>query len=124
MAVTIAGCAAYAVTSGRVAVKDSNIAVDLHFTEGDRALIKDYYKKSNKKKGLPPGLAKRKSLPPGLAKRDKLPPGLQGDPLPPGLERRLSRLSSTYVRLLVGRDIVLIDTRTRMVMDVIYGTLN
>lgn len=120
---TITGCAAYAVTSGRVAVKDSNIVVDIHFTNGDRTLIKNYYKKLRKKKGIPPGLAKRKSLPPGLAKRVKLPPGLQGDPLPAGLERQLSRLPSTYVRLQVGRDIVLMNTRTRVVMDVLYGAL-
>jgi hypothetical protein len=67
-------------------------------------------------------LAKRGgNLPPGLAKRDRLPPGLQGDALPYELERKLSRLPSSYVRVRIGQDIVLMDRNTRVVFDVVYG---
>ncbi|MBI3569543.1 MAG: hypothetical protein HY082_00305 [Gammaproteobacteria bacterium] len=120
------GCASYAATSGQVVIEDDDKMIDIRIGDKDRAAIEDYYRKSAKhKKGLPPGLAKRGgNLPPGLAKRDKLPPGLQGDPLPRELERKLSPVPSSYVRVKVGRDIVLMDKKTRMVLDVVYGIAN
>lgn len=120
VALLVAGCATHAATSGRVVVTDGNTRVAVVITDGDRRLIQDYYH-PKKGKGLPPGLAKREQLPPGLAKRDRLPPGLQGEPLPPDLERRLSPLSPDYVRIRVGRDIVLMERRTRVAVDIAYG---
>jgi hypothetical protein len=120
LATLVAGCAAIGATSGRVAIQGQDAQVAVSFGSRDRALIEEYYGKTRKK--LPPGLAKRKgSLPPGLAKRDTLPPGLQRDPLPSELEARLSTLPSGYVRVRVGGDVVLLDGRTRVVVDVIYG---
>jgi len=120
LAALIAGCAAIGATSGRVVIQDQNTQVAVTFSSRDRALIEGYYGKN--KKNLPPGLAKRKGgLPPGLAKRDTLPPGLQRDPLPNELEVQLTALPSGYVRVRVGQDIVLLDGRTRVVFDVIYG---
>jgi len=49
---------------------------------------------------------------------------LQYEPLPYDLDRRLSRLPSSYVRVRIGQDIVLMDGRTRVVLDVIYGVGN
>lgn len=120
------GCAAYTATSGQVVIRDDNTVIDVRFSDRDRGIIENYYKKSSKhKKGLPPGLAKRGGhLPPGLAKRDKLPPGLQGDSLPHDLERQLTRLPSSYVRIRVGQDIVLMDGKTRVMVDVVYGMAN
>ena len=122
-AVLLGGCASYASTSGRVVIKDDDSVVDIRISDHDRDLIEHYYKKSHKnKKGLPPGLAKRNGhLPPGLAKRDKLPPGLQGEPLPHDLEGKLTRLPSSYVRVRIGQDIVLMDHNTHVIFDVIYG---
>jgi hypothetical protein len=119
----VSGCASFTSTSGRVVIKDDTSVIDVRISDHDRNLIENYYKKSyHKKKGLPPGLAKRDgNLPPGLAKRDKLPPGLRGDPLPYDLEENLSRLPSTHVRVRVGQDIVLMDRKTRVIIDVIYG---
>ncbi len=119
----LSGCAAYTATSGQVVIKDDTGVADIRIEARDRAIIDDYYKKSYKnKKGLPPGLAKRNgNLPPGLAKRDRLPPGLQGDPLPSDLEKQLAKLPSTYLRVRIGQDIVLMDRKTRVVFDVIYG---
>ena len=116
------GCAAYTATSGQVVIKDDDKMIDVRIGDNDRALIENHYKKSKKhKKGLPPGLAKRGgNLPPGLAKRDKLPPGLQGEPLPSGLEGKLSPLPPNCVRVRVGQDIVLMDKKTRVVFDVVY----
>ena len=122
MAVALGGCATHAATSGRVVIQDGNNVVDVRITDRDRAAIENYYRRAGKKKGLPPGLAKRGgSLPPGLAKRDKLPPGLQGDPLPTELERGLTPLPASYVRVRIGSDIVLMDRNTRVVFDVVYG---
>jgi hypothetical protein len=116
----LAGCAAIGATSGRVVIKDQETQVAVSFSSYDRALIEEYYGKQ--KKRLPPGLAKRRGgLPPGLAKRDTLPPGLQRDPLPRELEAQLATLPSGYVRVRVGQDIVLLDGRTHVVIDVIYG---
>ena len=119
----LSGCASYTSTSGRVVIKDDTGVVDVRISDRDRSLIEHYYKKSYKnRKGLPPGLAKRgDNLPPGLAKRDKLPPGLQGEPLPHDLEGKLARLPSSYVRVRIGQDIVLMDRKTRVVFDVVYG---
>jgi hypothetical protein len=115
----LAGCATQAATSGRVVIRDDTGVVDIRIDDRDRGYIHDYYRGG---KGLPPGLAKRGGhLPPGLAKRDRLPPGLQGDALPHELERKLSRLPSSYVRVRVGQDIVLMDRNTRVVLDVVYG---
>ena len=119
LALILGGCASYTSTSGRVVIRDDTGVVDIRIDDRDRAHIHDYYRKN---KGLPPGLAKRSGhLPPGLAKRDRLPPGLQGDALPYELERRLSRLPSSYVRVRIGQDIVLIDRNTRVIFDVVYG---
>lgn len=116
----IVGCQTAPHTSGRVTVHGDDVSASIMFNDHDRRYIHDYYARYKHKK-LPPGLAKREQLPPGLAKRDRLPPGLEGRGLPDDLERYLSRLPDNYVRLKVGRDIVLMDRLTRVVFDVIYA---
>ena len=122
----VSGCATHTLTSGRIVLQDENSVIDVSISDHDRALIRNYYKRYKKKRrGLPPGLAKRRgNLPPGLAKRDTLPPGLRGEPLPRALEERLSPLPSSYVRVVIGQDIVLMNKKTRVVFDVIYGVAN
>jgi len=113
-ALMLDGCASYTATSGQVVIKDDDTTIDVRIGDRDRVLIRDYYKTAKHKKDLPPG----------LAKREKLPPGLQGDPLPSGLEGKLSPLPPNYVRVRVGQDIVLMDRKTRVVLDVVYGVAN
>ena len=121
----LGSCASYTATSGQVVIRDDDTSIDVRIGDHDRMLIRDYYKSAKHKKGLPPGLAKRGgNLPPGLAKRDRLPPGLQGDPLPYDLERSLTKLPSSYVRIRVGQDIVLMNGNTRVMVDVVYGIAN
>lgn len=120
--------------SGGVVVGDEHSRVEIMFSSDDRRYIHDYYYREHEryreyddrkksKKSLPPGLAKREELPPGLQKQirrnGQLPPGLQGHRLPVELEHRLSPLPANYIRLQVGRDIVLMDQRTRVTVDVI-----
>ncbi len=117
---SLPGCALHTATSGRVVVSDGRNAVDVRFSERDRAIIEQYYAKQKPKKA-PPGLAKRESLPPGLGKRDRLPPGLQTRGLPGDLAARLSPVPADYVRLVIGADVVLMNRNTRVMVDIIYG---
>ncbi len=116
-----AGCATHAMTSGQVVIRDDRGGVELRFSARDRTLIGDYYRQAARSKQTPPALAKREQLPPSLARGGRLPPGLQGRGLPSDLESRLSALPAPYVRLVVGRDVVLMKRNTRVVLDVLYG---
>lgn len=104
--------------------------VGIVFSEIERQLIGDYYKS---KSGGGTGKGKSKQMPPGLAKRDELPPGLEQHivkhgTLPPGLEKRdlpsdlilkLPAARKGTQRKIVGSDVVLIQTATGIILDVI-----
>jgi hypothetical protein len=103
-----------------------------YFLPEERRIIQEYYHngKKGKQKGLPPGLAKRGgNLPPGLQKQldknGKLPPGLQKrlEPLPVDLHRRLPRLPEYWERVILERDIILIDRRTHRILDIIENII-
>jgi len=110
----------------------SGLALDVnrpsHFLPEERRAIEDYYRQGSK--GLPPGLAKRGGkLPPGLQKHlDKngqLPPGLQKrlEPLPVELDQRLPRLPEHWERVVLERDVILIDRRTNRILDIIENVI-
>ncbi len=93
----------------------------------ERALIGDYVQKAKASpQGLPPGLAKRSHLPPGLQKHidrtGRLPPGLEKRRLPGDLRGLLPRRTGQDFRV-VGNDIVLIETATSVILDVMKGVL-
>jgi hypothetical protein len=93
----------------------------------ERALIGDYVQTAKKSKnGLPPGLAKRDRLPPGLQKQiqrnGSLPPGLAKRGLPGDLRGRLPHRKGQDYRV-VGNDIVLIETATNVILDVMENVL-
>jgi len=114
----LSGCAAYTATSGQVVLKDDGKAVDVRFSDNDRAVIEGYYKNSaSRQKAKSSALAK-------LAKGNSLPSGIQGEPLPRELEQKLSLLPYSYVRVRVGQDVVLMDKKTRVIVDVVYGVAN
>lgn len=117
---TATGCATHAATSGRVVVRDDGAPAGLRFQERDRAMVVEYFRASKRNKTLTTAV-KREQLPPGLAKRDTLPPSLHGQLLPADLEARLSALPGAYVRVLVGRDLVLMHRNTRLILDILYG---
>jgi len=105
------------------------------FLPEERHAIEAYYRRTNDKKkhkkGLPPGLAKRGgNLPPGLQKKlerdGQLPPGLQKrmEPLPVDLDRRLPRLPESWERVVVERDVILIDRRTNRILDIIENVID
>lgn len=117
------GCVS--LSGGGVVVGDDDSKVAVIFTNRDRDLIDDYFSHSRKHKRTPPGLAKSSKLPPGLQRQlernGQLPPGLQGRGLPGDLESSLSRLPGGYVRVIVGADVVLMNKKTRVVVDIIKG---
>lgn len=73
--------------------------------------------------GLPPGLAKKDHLPPGLQKQlernGHLPPGLEKQALPTDLAARLPRAPRGTERVLVGNDVVLLDKKSQLILDII-----
>ncbi len=81
------------------------------------------HKKNKKNKGLPSGLAKRKALPPGLARQlernGKLPPGLEKRRLPRDLHDRLPKPPVGHERVIVGQDVVLMETASGVIRDII-----
>jgi hypothetical protein len=102
------------------------------FLAEERRIIEQYYRRGNKgkRKGLPPGLAKRGgNLPPGLQKQleknGRLPPGLEKrlEPLPVDLDRQLPRLPDYWERVIVERDVILIDRRTNRILDIIEDVI-
>jgi hypothetical protein len=101
-----------------------------YFLPEERRIIENYYRSSGPSKGLPPGLAKRGGkLPPGLQKHlDKngtLPPGLQKrlEPLPQELDSRLPRLPDYWERVILERDVILVDRRTNRILDIIENII-
>lgn len=119
VAVSLTGCASMVATSGSIVIHDENISIGIVFTDRDRQMIHRYYQSHrNSRRNLPPGLAKKGRLPHGLAKRDRLPPGLAKRSLPADLEASLSPLSKGYVRVIVGGDVVIMDSNTRVVIDI------
>lgn len=109
----------------------------VYFGEREITVMREYYApkpgraKGKHQKELPPGLQKKLDrdgqLPPGLQKRldrgDSLPPGLAKRALPADLEKRLPRLPSGYARYLVGQDVVLVDRRRDVVVDVVFNVV-
>jgi len=129
-ALAVAGCAtepgAFDGAFAALTVHDENTRVALVFSDADRQAIRAYFAPAAKgrhgKHGHNPH-GDFQALPPGLQKQVRrnghLPPGLARQRLPDDLERRLSPLPDGYVRVRVGTDIVLMDARTEIVLDLI-----
>jgi hypothetical protein len=97
------------------------------FTSQQRTLIANWFR--NSQSNLPPGLAKRDRLPPGLEKqlreRGTLPPGLQKrlSPLPSDLDRQLPRLPGGYRRGVIDGNVILMNDKTALIVDIIRNVM-
>ncbi len=134
------GPSTFAQVSGTVSIGGNSGNATISFGEQERRIIQNYYVQQqpqpvqqaeeprggkHKNKGLPPGLQKKMDrdgqLPPGLQKRvnrgEPLPPGLEPQPLPVALERQLPPPPPEYRRALVGVDLVLVNKKTGIVVD-------
>jgi hypothetical protein len=138
IALLLPGCAAYVATSGKVAVKDdrqaskaqpssvpvpsnnarpakrdTRVAMAAGFSTRDRLTIEEYFEKQRSVQARP------ESLPAGFSAHDRLPTQIHGQPLPRVLETRLTVLPDAYVRLQVGRDVLLMERDSRVVLDLL-----
>jgi len=106
---------------GEVEVREPHYSVRVVFTDHDRRLIHDYYEPRYQK--LPPGQVKKGRLPPGHAWRVRqnqpIPEEAQWRYLPYELDQRLTRLPPEYVRIVIGTDVAIMNTRSRVVVDVL-----
>lgn len=106
---------------GEVAVREPHYPARVVFSDHDRRLIHDYYTPRYKK--LPPGQVKKGRLPPGHAWRvrpnQRSHEDAQWRYLPYALDQRLSRLPPEYVRVIIGTDVAIMNTRTRVVVDIL-----
>ncbi len=91
-----------------------------YFLPEERRIIEEYYRSSGSSKGLPPpGLQKH------LDKNGTLPPGLQKrlEPLPQDLDSRLPGLPEYWERVILERDVILLDRRTNRILDIIENII-
>jgi hypothetical protein len=86
------------------------------FGSRDRRLIQEYYRT-----GAPSAAQRLENKDSSLQRNATLPDGIEKRYLPPALASKLSPLPSGYERVIIGRDIALIDTSTHTVIDIIYG---
>jgi len=121
IALLLSACASYVATSGRVVVTDENHKASVVITDADRREIEGYYSRQKRSGASAAHDRNSGGVPSGVVRHAQLPATVRGEALPGELERRLSPLPSTYARIRVGRDIVLIERRSRVVVDIAYG---
>lgn len=88
--------------------------------DDERRIIRDYFgehpKAAGKVKELPPGIRKK------IARGGAMPPGIAKQALPDGLHRRLPPRDG-YDYEIVGSDVVLVESATRVIVDVLRDVL-
>lgn len=73
--------------------------------------------RAGKGKGLPPGIAMN------LARGKPLPPGIAKKQLPYGLLSQLPPTARGYQRFIVDNDVLLVDTATNVIADIMRGVV-
>ena len=96
----------------------SHATVDLYFTNIDKDQIRHYYLKRPPYKTIPPGHYKRRGVP--FQRQQTLPSHIAYQRLPMELEKRLRPLPQGYIRVRIGDEFAILNTRTRVVYDVIW----
>ena len=108
------------------AVYAADVGGTVSFSDGELQAIHAFYRESQPRRGGGMG-GGRQGLPPGIAKnleRGKaLPPGLQTASLPVSLEENLPPAPDGYERIVVDAKILLVETATRLIADVIAGAI-
>jgi len=84
------------------------------FTGEDRKAIDTFFRKH----GGPAAEAKQLSRRDPLLIRDRLPENAVLRPLPSALDSQLPSLPRGYNRVIVGRDVVLVDLRSHTILDI------
>jgi hypothetical protein len=84
------------------------------FTGGDRQTVDAFFRRYGGN-GDSEGNAARRDP---LLIRDRLPQGAAVRPLPSALDAKLSPLPNGYARVIVGRDIVLLERNSHTILDI------
>ncbi len=96
------------------------ISTSFYFSDTDRSRIKGYYLYNRPyNRPRPPGHRKQYSH--RYQRHQVLPHGVPYSRLPHHLESRLPRLPADYIRIVVGGDVMIMNVRTRVIYDVIFG---
>ncbi len=99
-----------------------------NYFDGDRRRILDRYYQTQYASNCPPGLAKKNNgcMPPGQYKKwqrnQTLPRSVNYYDLPADVYRDLGRTYDGQKVVGVGGDVLLIDTATRLILDVLSGS--
>lgn len=103
----------------------AEVRIGATFSGSDREVVRTWYGDNTRRADhCPPGLAKKNNgcLPPGQAKKYKIGQQLPQDvvwyPVPPALVLRLPPLPVGYGYIRVGADILLMDRRSNVVVDI------
>jgi len=100
----------------------AEVTVGVVFSDGEISVIGAWYRDhgtaspkggGKKQKGLPPGIAKN------LARGKPLPPGIAKKFLPDGLQHALPPPPKGYERIIVDRDVLLVEIATRVIHDIL-----
>jgi hypothetical protein len=105
----------------KTVVKDGHKGGKVVFSTREHNTISEYYRVHKvKHKALPPGIRKQ------LVRNGTLPPGLEKQfyVFPVELDRRLPVLPVYCRRGFVGYDVVVIDTRTNIILDIIHDVVH
>jgi Ni/Co efflux regulator RcnB len=94
--------------------------LDAVLSDDERKIIHGYFHEHpdavGKVKELPPGIRKK------LARGGAMPPGIAKQALPDGLHRRLPPRDGQHYEI-VGTDVVLVQTATKVIVDVLKDVL-
>ncbi|MFD0666634.1 hypothetical protein ACT80S_02855 [Ramlibacter sp. MAHUQ-53] len=109
----------------REAAPRTEVRIGATFTDRDREVVRTWYGEQAQRAGrCPPGLAKKNNgcLPPGQAKKYQIGRPLPSDvvwySVPPALVTRLPPLPVGHGYIRVGAEILLMDRRSNVVIDV------
>lgn len=107
-------------------------SVEVSFSLKEKRVITNFFASSGGDVGSQPGKGKKKKnkgvgnqgLPPGLAKKGgALPPGIAKRRLPNNLLSQLPPPPRGYERVIVDKDVLLVNVATRVVHDVLTNIL-
>lgn len=115
-ALLLQGCTIYpSHSSTRVSAQYQTSGAHLHFSDYDRRYIQQYYgHRQPSSHKVPPSYYQRYN------RYQKLPPKYRPKPLNRELNRKLSRLPTGYTRVRIGNDIAIMNTRTRVLSDIMW----
>jgi len=119
---TLQGCTIYPSHSRTaVAVHDHNAHLRLSFSDYERRYIQQYYGHQKPVRYQPP---KRHKVPPEYTQRyhryKALPNQYRPQPISRDLNRRLTPLPKGYSRVMIGKDMAIMNQRTRVLSDIMW----